>query len=197
MTKDTEALTPFVREERFIVIKRKHLVDDEERKLRDFLYELNVGTVECVVVESDWPEYETVWQMIEARASPTPASAELGFDPTAEVGDDVFPHDASEIAPSLSTRRMAEILGTGWRAHPPHPAPVDPVAGGEADTIIAKLDFKMLREAVSGIADDWMSSKEHHQGWVLIPIDKFSKLRVADRIMKMRGNNAALKGPAA
>jgi len=73
----------FVREERYIVIKRKHFVDDEERKLRDFIFNLNeerrlrdfyskLASIEAVVVESDWPEYETVWRMIEARCSSTP-----------------------------------------------------------------------------------------------------------------------------
>lgn len=61
---------------------------------------------------------------------------------------------------------------------------------GLADQHIEKIDFKMLREAVSDIGDDWMSSKDHHQGWVLIPEAKFSQLRVADRIMKLREANA-------
>lgn len=124
-------------------------------------------------------------------------TGEVIFDEVCVWRDRESAEDAvAEIDPELM-EYSADAVPFPLYAHPPHPAPVDPVAGGEADTIIAKLDFKMLREAVSGIADDWMSSKEHHQGWVLIPIDKFSKLRVADRIMKMRGNNAALKGPAA
>lgn len=33
------------------------------------LYRKQVGkpTLECVVVESDWPEYETVWKLIKTR----------------------------------------------------------------------------------------------------------------------------------
>ena len=59
----------FEREERYIVIKRKHLSRAKEEALRAYLFDDGIGTVECVVVESDWPEYETVWRMIEARVS--------------------------------------------------------------------------------------------------------------------------------
>lgn len=69
-------MSEFQREERFIVIKRKHLNENQEQAIRATLRALSVGTVECVVVESDWPEYETVWKMIEARmAGATPADA--------------------------------------------------------------------------------------------------------------------------
>lgn len=64
----------FKQEERFIVIKRKHLSNEQERKLREGMRSLCIGTVECVVVESDWPEYETVWRMIEARCAGRPLS---------------------------------------------------------------------------------------------------------------------------
>lgn len=54
----------FKREERYIVIKRKHLNPEMEAHLTTYKG-LLVPTVECVVVESDWPEYEPVWKMIE------------------------------------------------------------------------------------------------------------------------------------
>ena len=65
-------MTEFKREERYIVIKRKNLSDKEEFAIRALLEGLDVGTVECVVVESDWPENETVWKMIEARVAGQP-----------------------------------------------------------------------------------------------------------------------------
>ncbi|MGF7151284.1 hypothetical protein FHS96_004947 [Sphingomonas zeicaulis] len=61
--------TPFVREERYIVIKRKHLDDSQETAVRALLTEQGIGIVECAVVESDWPEYEPVWKMIEDRVA--------------------------------------------------------------------------------------------------------------------------------
>lgn len=59
----------FQREERYIVVKRKHLSAIQEAALRAHLTRLNIDIVEGAVVESDWPEYETVWNMIEARCS--------------------------------------------------------------------------------------------------------------------------------
>ena len=59
--------TEFKREERYIVLKRKNLYPEQESAIRDLLEEMGILTVECVVVESDWPESETVWQMIQDR----------------------------------------------------------------------------------------------------------------------------------
>jgi len=64
----------FEREERFIVIKRKHLSPAKEEALRTYLFDDGIDTVECVVVESDWPEYETVWRMIENRVTGRPVA---------------------------------------------------------------------------------------------------------------------------
>jgi hypothetical protein len=57
----------FVREERYIVIKLKHLDDVDEHNLRRYLEENSIETTCCVVVEKGWPEYEKVWSMIEQR----------------------------------------------------------------------------------------------------------------------------------
>lgn len=59
----------FQREERYIVIKRKGLEAYKEEDIRELLADHLVDTVECVVVESDWPEYEVVWGMIETRCT--------------------------------------------------------------------------------------------------------------------------------
>lgn len=60
------------REIRYIVIKRKHLTDGHERHLLGYLADIGVDTIESVVVEHDWPEYEAVWDMIEARVDGKP-----------------------------------------------------------------------------------------------------------------------------
>lgn len=68
-------MTEFKREERYMVIKHKKLLEHaqgdaevaEEIKqciLREVPKE---AIVNCVVVEADWPEYERVWDMLEAR----------------------------------------------------------------------------------------------------------------------------------
>lgn len=71
--------TPFVREDRYLVIKRKDMRaiaeadDPAARKALDALT-LALRAVapylpkrECVVVESDWPEHDVVWAAIEER----------------------------------------------------------------------------------------------------------------------------------
>jgi hypothetical protein len=64
----------FHREDRYIVIKHKDLgnvpVAYREHLVRPiFALQAHLPVRECVVVESDWPEYETVWRMIEARVT--------------------------------------------------------------------------------------------------------------------------------
>lgn len=82
---------PFVRELRYVVIKWKDamtgLTPTERRTLKQLCAKCAYGRVlsgkpklECVVVESDWPEYEPTWAAIEARMiawdtdDPLPAS---------------------------------------------------------------------------------------------------------------------------
>lgn len=67
------------REERYIVVKLKHLEDVSVAALREYLQEWQIPTQECVVVESDWPNYEMVWKSIQ-RVSDTTYS-----DPYAEI----------------------------------------------------------------------------------------------------------------
>lgn len=60
---------PFEREERYIVLKLNRLAKDEAEYLRDCQ---SKAMVECVVVESNWPEYHLVWAMIEHRMAGKP-----------------------------------------------------------------------------------------------------------------------------
>lgn len=70
----------FVWEDRYIVFKISDVVEHltiTERLHLERLYEIQrVGrreagksALECVVVESDWPEYESTWRAIEARVT--------------------------------------------------------------------------------------------------------------------------------
>ena len=76
----------FNSEERYIVFKVSDLGNslkgDEIRKLaREYAEhreQLGKKPLDCVVVESDWPEYEPTWRAIEARvtgAQPAPSVA--------------------------------------------------------------------------------------------------------------------------
>lgn len=66
-------MSEFKREERYIVVKLKHLAGLQVAPLRNFLRENRVPTLDCVVVEKDWPEYEKVWRSIERRMTGQPA----------------------------------------------------------------------------------------------------------------------------
>lgn len=61
-------MSDFEREERYIVIKRKHLSPDEEILLRQLLLVQSTPTIECVVVEHDWPIYEETWDNVQRLA---------------------------------------------------------------------------------------------------------------------------------
>ena len=65
------------REERYTVIKHKDLTVDDRAELDQFIQSRHIPTRKCLVIESDWPEYEPAWRMIEARvtgASTKPAA---------------------------------------------------------------------------------------------------------------------------
>lgn len=65
-------MSDFKRENRYTVIKHNQLTDSQSGHLKDFLLGEGVPTVKSVVIESDWPEYEPVWSMIERRMSGKP-----------------------------------------------------------------------------------------------------------------------------
>ena len=68
----------FRRENRYVVVKRKdalrYLSASEEQQLGLILEKIEEGRkqddkrmLQCVVVESDWPEYESTWIAIQER----------------------------------------------------------------------------------------------------------------------------------
>lgn len=67
----------FKREDRYLIFKWKdiqHLSPNDKERLMKVCHGIElvrrarqVGPVEAVVVEKDWPEYHLVWNMIEAR----------------------------------------------------------------------------------------------------------------------------------
>lgn len=67
-------MTKFKREDRYLVLKRKDLERLDMRMQGQLNEWLSRAATELprrnyVVVESDWPEYETVFKMIEARVT--------------------------------------------------------------------------------------------------------------------------------
>ena len=81
---------PFLREDRYIVIKRSDMeklpIDQRRnfagrcRALHEQMFIAGAPARSVLVIESDWPEYEPVWQMIERRMAgqpPVTAAEEL------------------------------------------------------------------------------------------------------------------------
>lgn len=71
-------MSSFIREERYLVLKysdlKECLSEDENETLHSLVlkndsYRRKNGKpiLEAVVIEKDWPEYETVWKMLETR----------------------------------------------------------------------------------------------------------------------------------
>jgi hypothetical protein len=80
------AKTPFTRERRYLVVKLKdaaaYLSPDERDQLERLAAKCGLARIdagkpplECVVVESDWPEYEPTWRAIQQRMTPPQPSA--------------------------------------------------------------------------------------------------------------------------
>lgn len=56
-------------EERYIVIKIKNLDYERLVKLGEFLQDNGIGTVDCVVIEEDWPEYKPTVDALMTRVT--------------------------------------------------------------------------------------------------------------------------------
>ena len=141
----------FVREDRYIVFKISDVVEHlttAERLHLERLYEIQrVGRkeagkpeLECVVVESDWPEYEPTWKAIEARvmgAQPAPSeqdasvrkawarfSHELHRSPDAPYPGmaDAFEQHFSQSFIDREWRAEATTWAAAWKAAKSHGA---------------------------------------------------------------------------
>ncbi|MEO1908770.1 MAG: hypothetical protein ABGX08_17285 [Citromicrobium sp.] len=85
-------------------MKRKHLTDEQEARLKLLLSEFDLPDLQCVVVEDDWPEHEIVWQMIEDRVTGRTLPTE------ARTGGEALLREAREEA----TNAMYDAAN--WRA---------------------------------------------------------------------------------
>ena len=111
------------REHRYYVAKtkdvEKYLSDEQQLSLDRFLTKIRIGRlndgkadVKTVCVDSDWPEYETVWKMIEARvdgkASPAsvPEGREAVIEAVAESLGDAY--DCTRVWSAWGYRTMSE-----------------------------------------------------------------------------------------
>jgi len=118
----------FVRERRYIVIKlkdAKEFLTPAERARLTMLGEAVANSrrlcgrreLQCVVVESDWPEYEPTWKAIEARTCkhyPQPPYGEKIPGTNRGIDDDTLPEAPQ---PPQPVSEGADIPGAIGRRH--------------------------------------------------------------------------------
>ncbi|QIE86958.1 hypothetical protein [Pseudomonas nitroreducens] len=140
-------MSEFKREERFIVIKRKHLSAESrfheslEQELRVWLDKHLIPTSECVVVESDWPEYETVWSMIAARVEGRPTPYQVIEQQVAALRQ----HKNDYMEAAEETRRALETEAQALR---------EEVARSNRITIAMALDIAAVGEVLGIPAEE-------------------------------------------
>ena len=116
----------FKREQRYFVVKvkdaKEYLDAHQLEKLAEIADTISEGrekdgipAVDCVVVESDWPEYELTWKAIEARvtgvqpAQKAVAYLDLGAGGYMDIGTDL---NDEQLASLPKGRHMLGIVGT-------------------------------------------------------------------------------------
>ena len=152
--------TEFNREERYIVFKlsdvEEHFTPGEKQQLARLVEVQRVGReeagkapLECVVVESDWPEYEPTWNVIEARmtgAQPAPSDEYVGwYCAHCERGV-----DASEVTYHEQHTVCGRVITDD---KPPKPAPSVPDFSNTKDA----ARYRWLRE--NGLANEKRESR--------------------------------------
>lgn len=129
----------FQRENRYIVVKIKDLDQDQEEGLRGVMYGYHIPTRECLVIESDWPEYEPAWRMIQARvegATLSPAHIEDGEE-VEVVGTLIIGEQGWDNAIELNPGPVMALAD----AHPKSAMPLMTVAQHERK--VSALELKL------------------------------------------------------
>lgn len=103
----------FVREGRYIVVKPDYEDDIRTERLRNYIEEMCFHTPDCVVVEADWPEYEPVWRMIEARVIGNPTELDAAKATISQLQGLVAELRALLDAPA---ENMIDVSATDWAA---------------------------------------------------------------------------------
>ena len=146
----------FKREQRYFVVKvkdaKEYLDAHQLEKLAEIADTISEGrekdgipAVECVVVESDWPEYESTWRAIEDRvtgaqpAQKAVAYLDLGAGGYMDIGTDL---NDEQLASLPKGRHMLGIVGTygvdGYVSAQPAPSVPEGWPTEEMTTAFAK-----------------------------------------------------------
>lgn len=140
------------REDRYIVIKRKDLLDAPEL----MRYALHVALEglrehlpkrECLVIESDWPEYEPTWAAIQARTE-----GRAAFD--GKTVADRLDQMADAMPAGSSAQSDLYAAATVWRKHLTGPAVAKPVVEGDVVARLTEIAYRDTAVSVTVRAED-------------------------------------------
>jgi len=113
-------MSEFHREDRYIVIKRSDMGKADVaslggfnwafRNLNDSMLGNGAPARSFLVIESDWPEYKPVWQMIEARMNGEPNALDAALAREADLRDELNGYEpASSGTASKRARWLVNI----------------------------------------------------------------------------------------
>lgn len=139
----------FKREDRYLVIKRNDiqlfLSEHKQKQLSDLASQVADGRhsdgrkpLECVVVESDWPEYQPVWQMIADRMMGKPYGGPAGF----------VDHVGSVFGPASDQPYRRAWVGINYWPD------------FDSQSLKGKPVFIGTPDMLKGIPDDWIKAVE-------------------------------------
>ena len=160
----------FKRKQRYFVLKVKDAKEYLDARQLDKLVEIadtiskgrekdGIPAVECVVVESDWPEYEQTWRAIEARMMGAQLAPSIVGPVTATGYSNRFPLYA-QPAPSVPdgvAEALQRLIENGAVLGP---------ASSEDALLVARYRQRLLACAPSV-----------PEGWKLVPIEPTEEMR--------------------
>jgi hypothetical protein len=138
----------FKREVRYIVIKLKDIDENTRRQLGNFMEDLEIPSRDCVVVESDWPEYEPVWKMIEDRVTGKAALASREDAPIAAVTGYYGGHCVIEQTDRAVLLPVGMALYSGTQAAVPDMMEMEPFQTVDKSSKNYKAGWNACRAAI-------------------------------------------------
>lgn len=111
-------MSEFQREDRYIVLKRSDLNARHPKEIEMLGHALTAigrSSRQYLVIESDWPEYEPVWQMIERRMAGQPAvtaaeELEAVLHWREKHGQAIKERDALQLRLNAADQRIDELV---------------------------------------------------------------------------------------
>lgn len=131
-------MSKFQREIRYMVVKLKHLSESQEHALDTILseHQIDTHTVECVVVEADWPIYEETWENVRRLA-----------EGRASIRDELA---RAEVERDALAAHVEQIRRSAYYASEPN---VKAVLEASPGTSLARLKAQWQAEALEELAN--------------------------------------------